>query len=935
MRVALRLSRDLIALRAPADKLPAGQLLRVGESNTAAVLCARGGVLLASVLPEQRSAMPARISADAEASLLHGQVLSAPLGGGSLLGGRIIDCFGNVLDGEPTSTSSEAPLFRTPPGQVQLKPIDRSLHTGTPAIDALTPIGRGQSTILLGERGTGKSTIAMDAMLAQEHYPDVHCVLALSEGGVGRAHELMSTVRRHGSDALARRCTIVAGLPSAAAEGLDGDPSSQRLLVLAAAAAVGEAIRDGGGHAFVVADDLAGLCALWDVAGEAASRMGGLGAGAATDQLHSSEQRIFYASYLQRASQLVPELGGGSLTIFGLMEQEPGPSRPASSAQTNTASPRTTDAHAFTLDQFAERSEATRSRLASLVARGITLDVPTLAKLNILAPPTAQESALPPDGTTAEEVSAAREAHRRSVFHTDQLQSLADGHIQLRPELFAAGVRPAIRPSDSLARVGAGSTLSETRANPSTPAMQSVAQHLRLELAQARDLLPPSAADSVAIRTQRTRAAALEAVLGCQVATSPMRLSHQIVLLHCLAKGHLDHLAQAAAEAAGGAGAGGAAVQALVAPLLAHMDSAQPRLLQSIDATGTLTLGDEQLLLSCAAAILPQAGRQAFFSNWDPDHAYDTSKATPVPTSRERDEAVSELLRVGAPRRSLHTTAGASRRGLGRGVGGGLGRRGVGGGSRRGFGVLGARRCLSTQRTVAHIDGSPILIHNLARFYYDAVPLEAPAARGDSSIGDLTGFRMWECAPHLIRHIEQRRALVAGRTVLELGAGTGAVGLAAAACGAARVVLSDADSVVTIRSGGEWEERTRLASLADNVTLNQEAICGAAVSVEPLRWGEGAHLAQLTAAQPAGFETLIASDVLYAPREYDALAATVHALAAKDALVLIAFPVRHGDEPSFVERLAPAFERVSEYTVEGTTSERVELRIVELARVHI
>ena len=149
---------------------------------------------------------------------------------------------------------------------------------------------------------------------------------------------------------------------------------------------------------------------------------------------------------------------------------------------------------------------------------------------------------------------------------------------------------------------------------------------------------------------------------------------------------------------------------------------------------------------------------------------------------------------------------------------------------------------------------------------------------------------------HLINHLERHRSLVAGRSVLELGAGTGAVGLAAAACGAARVVLSDADSVVTIKSGhGLWEERTRLASLAANVALNNEAIDGAVVGVEALRWGEQAHLAALAAVQPGGFDTIVASDVLYSPREYDALAATVHALASADALVLLAYPIRHGE----------------------------------------
>ena len=153
MRVALRLSRDLIAIRAPADKLPAGQLLRVGESSMSAVVCARAGVLLASVLPEGAGKASPDVAADASVTLLNGQVMRAPLGSGTLLGGRIIDCYGNVLDSGSALGAPEVPLFGTPPVQAQLKPIDRSLHTGTAAIDALTPIGRGQSMVILGEDG--------------------------------------------------------------------------------------------------------------------------------------------------------------------------------------------------------------------------------------------------------------------------------------------------------------------------------------------------------------------------------------------------------------------------------------------------------------------------------------------------------------------------------------------------------------------------------------------------------------------------------------------------------------------------------------------------------------------------------------------------------------------------------------------------------------
>ena len=232
----------------------------------------------------------------------------------------------------------------------------------------------------------------------------------------------------------------------------------------------------------------------------------------------------------------------------------------------------------------------------------------------------------------------------------------------------------------------------------------------------------------------------------------------------------------------------------------------------------------------------------------------------------------------------------------------------------------------ASHRVVATIAGAPVLINNLAHFYYDARPLEPPDPLGGGN-GDLTGFRVWESAPHLIRHLESHASLVHNKTVIELGAGTGAVGLAAAALGASRVVLSDADSTATLcGENGQWQERGRLATLRENAELNGDR--AASVSVEALRWGDDEHLTSLSSRWPGGFETIVGSDVLYSPRMYGALRHTIHTLAAPNAATLVfAFPVRHGDEHGFVQGLAPAFE-----LVRAVEDEERRLRIVELVR---
>lgn len=84
------------------------------------------------------------------------------------VGGRVIDYAGAPLDGgKDLDRGDLRPLFSSPPLQAEIKPIDQSLHTGTLAIDALTPIGRGQTMLLLGQRGTGKTSLAWDAVLSQ------------------------------------------------------------------------------------------------------------------------------------------------------------------------------------------------------------------------------------------------------------------------------------------------------------------------------------------------------------------------------------------------------------------------------------------------------------------------------------------------------------------------------------------------------------------------------------------------------------------------------------------------------------------------------------------------------------------------------------------------------------------------------------------------
>jgi len=218
------------------------------------------------------------------------------------------------------------------------------------------------------------------------------------------------------------------------------------------------------------------------------------------------------------------------------------------------------------------------------------------------------------------------------------------------------------------------------------------------------------------------------------------------------------------------------------------------------------------------------------------------------------------------------------------------------------------------QRVVAHVGQHPkerkaVLVH-------EHHALEPVGIRKDGSGGDLTGLRVWEAAPVLVQYLETHAAdLVEGRRVLDVGAGTGGVGLAAAMMGAKAVVLSEADTPASAATPHGWQTRSTLALLADNVALNGGAVA-AVTSVAELKWGCREHAERLfTSTRPPdskgegegeGFDTLTLSDVLYytEPEIHEALADTVRTLAKREgASVVVAYKVRHGHEHTFFRRL--------------------------------
>ena len=224
-------------------------------------------------------------------------------------------------------------------------------------------------------------------------------------------------------------------------------------------------------------------------------------------------------------------------------------------------------------------------------------------------------------------------------------------------------------------------------------------------------------------------------------------------------------------------------------------------------------------------------------------------------------------------------------------------------------------RRLSAQagaRAVAWADGRPVV---WVRESHALEPVGPRAAGGSDTAddgrhgGDLTGLRIWEAAPLLIAYLGAHRArLLGARRVIELGSGSGSVGLAAAAFGAASVALTDAETTATVATALGWQTHSTLAQLRENVALNPALV--PSTSVAELRWGDRAHVGALVdpSSHEEGrrpFDTVLASDVLYYPSAtYARLAATIDALVRRPGgRLAISYKVRHGSEGQFFDHL--------------------------------
>jgi F-type H+-transporting ATPase subunit alpha len=237
---------------------------------------------------------------------LSGQVLEVPVG--PELVGRVVDPLGNPLDGgEAIVTAQKSPVEKQAPGVLQRKHVQEPLMTGLVAIDAMVPIGRGQRELIIGDRQTGKTAIAVDTMVNQARQKSgvVNVYVAIGQK-LSKIAALQERLKREG---VMDQTIIVATSPA--------DPAAMLYLAPYAGAAMGEYFRDNKQHALIIYDDLTKHAQAYRQMSLLLRRPPGR-------EAYPGDVFYLHSRLLERAAKLSDDLGAGSLTALPIIETQAG-----------------------------------------------------------------------------------------------------------------------------------------------------------------------------------------------------------------------------------------------------------------------------------------------------------------------------------------------------------------------------------------------------------------------------------------------------------------------------------------------------------------------------------------------------------------------------------------------------------------------------------
>ncbi len=233
-----------------------------------------------------------------------GRIISVPVGDELL--GRVVNALGQPVDGKgPIASARFEPIERIAPGVVERQPVREPLQTGLKAIDGMVPIGRGQRELIIGDRQTGKTAVAVDAILNQKD-TGVICIYV----AIGQKQSTIAQIVRTLEENDAMRYTIVVAAGAS-------DPATMLYISPYSGCTMGEYFRDSGRHALVIYDDLSKHAMAYREISLLLRRPPGR-------EAYPGDVFYLHSRLLERAAKLNDEKGGGSLTALPIIETQAG-----------------------------------------------------------------------------------------------------------------------------------------------------------------------------------------------------------------------------------------------------------------------------------------------------------------------------------------------------------------------------------------------------------------------------------------------------------------------------------------------------------------------------------------------------------------------------------------------------------------------------------
>ena len=364
-----------------------------------------------------------------------GRIFSVPIGDAVM--GRVLNPLGMPVDGlGPVEATEFSAVEVKAPGIIARKSVHEPMVTGIKAIDAMTPIGRGQRELVIGDRQTGKTAICIDAILAQKN-SDVHCFYVAIGQKRSTVALVADTLRKHGA---MEYTTIISATAS--------EPAPLQYIAAYSGCTMAEYYRNNGKHALIVYDDLSKQAVAYRQMSLLLRRPPGR-------EAYPGDVFYLHSRLLERAAKVNDSLGAGSMTALPIIETQAG-------------------------------------------------DVSAYIPTNVI--------------------------------------SITDGQVYLEPNLFNAGIRPAINVGLSVSRVGGSAQIK---------AMKQVAGTMRLDLAQYRELaaFAQFGSDLDKSTKQKLERGARLVELLKQPQYQPMPTQEQVVSMYAASRGFMDDVPVASVQA--------------------------------------------------------------------------------------------------------------------------------------------------------------------------------------------------------------------------------------------------------------------------------------------------------------------------------------------------------------------------------------------------